>query len=73
MGDADVVAALGHRMVGGVLHQVRVAVQDADDVDVVAEEGNGGGGNHGVGRRRRAAGKEDRHAVNVRLQQRGAG
>ena len=68
VGDADVVAALGHRMVRAVFDQVRIAVQDAVDVDVVAQERHGGRGNHGVGRRRRTAGKQDRHAVNVRFQ-----
>ena len=57
----DVVAALDERSVGRVLDQVRVAVQDADDLDVVAQEGGGGGGDHGVGRRGRAAGEQDRH------------
>ena len=68
--DADVVAAFDHRMLGPIFDQVRIAVQDADHVDVVAQERNGGRGNHGVGRRGRPAGKQDRHAADVRLQTR---
>ena len=65
--DADVVAAFDQRMVGAVFDQVRIAVQDADHLDVVAQERNGRGGNHGVGRRGRTAGKQNRHPANVRL------
>ena len=69
--DADIVAALDHGMVGSVFDEVRIAVPDAVDFDVVAQEGHGRRGDHGVGRRGRAAGKQDRHAANVRIEMRG--
>ena len=58
----DVVAALDQRLFGRILDQVRVAVHDADHFDVVAQERSGGGRDHRVGRRGRAAGKQNRHA-----------
>ena len=66
--DVDVIAALDHGMIGPELDQVRVAVEDAQHVDVVPQERDGGGGNHGVGGRRGSAGEQNRGAANVRFQ-----
>ena len=49
MVDHHVVAAFDERTIGRELDEVGVAVLDADDFDVVAQEGGGGGGNDGVG------------------------
>ena len=67
VGDVDVVAALDQGVVGRVLDQVRIAVEDAEHVDVVAQEGDGGGGDHGVGGRGGTAGKQDGRAANARF------
>ena len=61
VGEADVVLPLAERPVGAVLHQVGIAVEDADDLDPLLEERGGGGGDDGVGRGRGPAREEDGH------------
>ena len=63
MVDVDVIAVSDQRVVRAVLHQVRVAVQQAVDLDLVPQKRHGGGGNDGVGGRRRSAGKQHADAT----------
>ncbi len=58
--DHHIVAPRLQRFFLAVFDQMRIAVEDAHDLDIVPQERDGGGRNDRIGRRRRTAGKQDR-------------
>lgn len=63
--EADVVAAFLHGVVRTELHEPRIAVLDANDIDPAAKEGIGGGADDGVGCWGWSAREEDSNPLQV--------
>ena len=61
----DVITPFLHRVIGAVFHEMGIAVEDAQDLDAVAEERGRGRGDDRVGRRSGSAGEEDGDAADL--------